>query len=111
MTTDNCKDNLPRNTYCEGDDVNWDKVHRAVHEAIPYAAGIITSQQANDNTTPAINSFDTHLCHGSIGLVTNIVHTVEHRRECCQPDGNHDAFQIHTITNVRCAMRYTAWRV
>src|SRR5690606_41345820 len=39
-------------------------------------------------------------CKDRIGLIANVPHAEEHRREGAQPDGDHHALEVDTVTHV-----------
>src|SRR5690606_23517122 len=75
---------------------------RAMDDIVPDAARVETRQHAYDREAPAIlgsQQLRIDRKH-TVGLVTDVPHTEEHRREGTQPDGDHHALEIDAVAHV-----------
>ncbi len=94
------KEHFPEAPDQEGHGVGRQEVEGAVDQAIPGARRIKTGEGTNHSAAPAVRFSKPKGRQGLVGVVTDGVHTREHRREGAQPHRDHDSLQVDAVANV-----------
>ena len=102
MPADGGEQHFPEPANDEGHRVNRHEPGGTVDDVVPDAARVEPGEHTDQRHAPAILG-----CHhvgidreDTVGLVADVPHAEEHRREGTQPHGDHHAFEVDAVTHM-----------
>jgi hypothetical protein len=102
MAADGGEQHFPEAADDEGHGVDGQEPGGALDDVVPQAVGVEAGQAADQREAPAVLGGQQVRALGKhqVGLVADVPHAEEHRREGAEPHGDHHALEVDAIAHV-----------